>query len=226
MQKGIVLLPTYNEKDNLQILIPILRKTYPQLDILVVDDNSPDGTPSLVTNMTQKDNQIMLLLRNHKEGLGSALYSGYKYIVKRNYSFLIQMDADLSHPPFYISKILECLNPNTVVICSRYLSNQFSQKRSISKIANLLSRAMLLNKVKDPTSGYRGYPISLVRKITSKSFFFKGYLFQIEMVFFALKLGYTIKEIPFTYQERKYGSSKLKVSEELFFLMEYILKRT
>ena len=216
MAENLVLIPTYNERENINILIPILRRNFPQLDILVVDDNSPDGTSAVVQDFAIRDSNIKLLVRSKKEGLGKALMAGYRYAVENNYSKLIQMDADFSHSPEYIPEILKNLNQDNIVICSRYLGcedSQMEDNRVVSKLANWIARAIFLNRVKDPSSGFRGYPVSFLEKVLKYQLFSSGYFIQVEMVALAFKLGYGVKEIPFVYHRRKYGQSKLGIKE-------------
>ena len=216
MAEGLILIPTYNERENIQILIPVLRGNFPQFDILVVDDNSPDGTWDVVNKFLENDSSIKLLLRKDRQGLGRALFAGYRYAVENNYPVVIQMDADFSHPPEYISEISKNLRENNIVICSRYLDMEsagMEEKRLVSKLANCIARSMFLNKVKDPSSGFRGYPVSFLKRAIEYKPLSRGYFIQVEMVMLALKFGYTVKEIPFIYRKRKYGRSKLGIRE-------------
>jgi dolichol-phosphate mannosyltransferase len=221
MAKGLILIPTYNERENIQILLPILRKEFPSLDVLVVDDNSPDGSWEIVKEFSEKDPGVKLLLRENKEGLGKALFAGYSYAVENDYSILIQMDADFSHPPEYIRDIIKNLRNDNIVICSRYLeveASKMEDKRMVSKLANWVARTMVLNRVKDPSSGFRGYPISFLEKVVKYKPLSSGYFLQVEMVMLAFKFGYLVEEIPFIYRKRKYGESKLGIKEGLLAL--------
>jgi len=216
MAEDLILIPTYNEKENISILIPILRRNFPQVDILVVDDNSPDGTSAVVEDFATQGFNVKLLLRSKKEGLGKALMAGYKYAVENKYSKLVQMDADFSHPPEYIPEILKNIREDNIVICSRYLGcvgSQMEDNRVVSKLANWIARVMFLNRVKDPSSGFRGYPVSFLEKVLKYQLLSSGYFIQVEMVALAFKLGYEVKEIPFVYHKRKYGQSKLGIKE-------------
>lgn len=231
MAKGLILIPTYNERENINVLIPILRTKFPYLDVLVVDDNSPDRTWEVVGIFSQKDPAVKLLLRRNKEGLGKALFAGYRYAVESNYSILIQMDADFSHPPEYIRDIIKNLKNDNIVICSRYLemeSSKMEDKRLVSKLANWVARAMVLNKVKDPSSGFRGYPISFLEKVVKYKPLSSGYFLQVEMVMLAFKFGYQVEEIPFIYRKRKYGESKLGLKEGILALhamLRFLMRR-
>ncbi|MDP8234191.1 MAG: polyprenol monophosphomannose synthase [Candidatus Saelkia tenebricola] len=218
MEKQLILIPTYNERENVSALIPELRNKFPELDILVVDDSSPDGTSEVIRNFSNSDTRVNLLLRENKEGLGKALFSGYKYAVENGYQKIIQMDADFSHPTEYIKDILDHLDSNTVVICSRYVRGGGScnwplPRIFLSWLANFLTSILLTLSIKDATTGYRGFPSSFLKEFISETPIASGYLIQVETVLKSLRLGYHIKEVPFIYQRRRGGESKLDICE-------------
>ena len=220
MEKYLILIPTYNERKNISVLIPDLRTKFPGLDILIIDDNSPDGTYKLVEEFSKKDGKIHLLLKERKEGLGKALFAGYKYAVENGYQKVIQMDADFSHPLEYIPRILKNLDFKTIVVCSRHIEgggflNWPFQRVFLSWSANFIVRVLLFLKVKDATSGYRGFPAAFLKEFIRKMPVSSGYLIQVETVLKAQKSGYGVEEIPFVYLKRKEGKSKLGVYEAL-----------
>jgi len=216
----LVLIPTYNEKGNIAVLIPDLRNQFPELDILVVDDNSPDGTYEVVEEFSKNDDRVHLLLKKRKEGLGKALFAGYKYAVENGYRKVVQMDADFSHPLEYIPHILKNLDFKTIVVCSRHIEGGGSLNWSLSRVflswfANFVVKVLVSLKVKDATSGYRGFPITFLREFIQETPVSSGYLIQVETVLKSLKSGYNIKEIPFVYLKRRQGKSKLGIYEVL-----------
>ena len=233
MEKILILIPTYNERENISALIPVLRRDYPGLDILVIDDNSPDKTANFVKKFSRRDPKVALLLRSEKQGLGRALIAGYKYAVLNGYQKVIQLDADLSHPPGYIRDILEVLSKDSIVVLSRNIPGGGSSgwslfRQLVNKFANLLVRTLLLLKVKDATSGFRGFPVSFLRELVKSELISSGYLIQVEVVIIALRLNYRVKEVPFIYQRRTEGVSKLDFLEALgsgFRLFGLVFKR-
>jgi len=220
MEKNLILIPTYNEKENILVLIPDLRNKFPELDILVIDDSSPDETYKLAEEFSKNDNKIHLLLKKRKEGLGRALFAGYKYAVENGYQKVIQMDADFSHPVKYIPDILKSLDPETIVVCSRHVKGGGSLNWPFSRIflswfANFIVNVLLSLKVKDATSGYRGFPAAFLKEFIREIPVSSGYLVQVETVLKSLKLGYGVREIPFVYLKRRQGKSKLDIYETL-----------
>ncbi len=220
MQKTLIIIPTYNEKENIGALLSILRKNYPEFDILVIDDNSPDKTSKFVADISGRDNKVRLLLREKKEGLGKALFAGYRYAVENKYEMVVQMDADFSHPVSYISEILKAFLSDRIVICSRHIEGGGSENWSffriaVTIIANFSARILLSLKVKDLTSGFRAFPGSFLKELLKERPLSGGYLIQVETVIKALKYGYKVIEIPFVYQKRKEGVSKLGLLETL-----------
>ncbi|MDD5613838.1 MAG: glycosyltransferase [Candidatus Omnitrophica bacterium] len=217
--KTLILIPTYNEKDNILLLISDIRASYPDCDILVVDDSSPDGTYQLVEKLSLKDSNIKLLLREKKEGLGAALFSGYRYAFLNNYDKVVQLDADYSHPVSYISAILPALDRASLVICSRNVSGGGTENWAmfriiLSRLAGFTASSLLGLKAKDPTSGFRGFSKGLITcLVTEYKPVSKGYLIQVETTLIAKTLKCGVLEIPFIYRERQSGASKLGTVE-------------
>lgn len=215
--KKIILIPTYNEHQNIIKLLPWILREDKEADILVIDDNSPDGTAQIVAKLKKDEERISLIVRKKKLGIGSALLLGYRYAVKMGYEFLLQMDADLSHNPHEIAKLFAQVDKHTIIIGSRYIkggscSGWASWRKLLSRFANLYVRFWLRTEVSDATSGFRVLPNSLMKKIIKADICLSsGYLFQIEVVWKAIQEGYKIKEVPIHFIDREGGNSKLGI---------------
>ncbi len=214
--KSLVILPTYNEAENIRMLLKNLT-IYENIDILVVDDNSMDGTVDIVRNNKEFNKKIFLIQRPKKMGLGTAYVSGFKWGLKRDYNLFFEMDADLSHDskdiPRFIDKIEEGYD---VVIGSRYVNNTISvvgwdfKRLLISKFGNFYATSILgLKQFSDITSGFRVYKRECIERIDLNKIKSNGYAFQIEMVYKLHKKGCKITEIPIIFYERNGGSSKM-----------------
>jgi dolichol-phosphate mannosyltransferase len=211
--RTLILIPTYNEAQNINRLFEAIGKEI-FADILVIDDNSPDGTGKLADKLAENDSRLKVLHRPKKEGLGKAYLAGYKYALENNYTEIVQLDADLSHDPRYLRELLDNLQNADVVIGSRYCKgvscyNWPFRRIVLSKVANALAMRMLRCKVKDLTSGYKVIKSSVLKNININSLHSSGYAFQIETVYRALRRGYIVKEVPIIFYEREDGKSKL-----------------
>jgi len=214
-----VILPTYNERENLKKLLPVLLK-YSNVEVVVVDDNSSDGTSAYVRELMKTYKNLKLVERPFKLGLGSAYKDGFKAVGRK----IVTMDADLSHDPKYIAEFSKIIDKENVdiIIGSRYVSGGRivgwkPHRKIISWSANLLARNFLRLGVRDATSGYRMYRREVFAKIASHSIM-KGYEFQVEALFLAKKFGFEIYEYPIVFVDRKAGKSKLSVKDILKFL--------
>lgn len=212
--KTLIIIPTYNEKENIKNLIPAIKKINKKIDILVVDDNSPDGTASVVSNLRRKDKTVKLLQRPGKYGLGKAYVDGFKYALKENYDFIFEMDADFSHDPKYIPDFLKEIRSNDLVIGSRYLNgvsvvNWPISRLILSKFASFYTRLITGLPLTDCTSGYKCYRRKVIEAINPDKIDSDGYAFQIEMHYKAWKKGFKIKEIPVIFVDRHSGTSKM-----------------
>jgi dolichol-phosphate mannosyltransferase len=212
----VVVIPTYNEAGQIEELISQILHLHPELDILVVDDNSPDGTAKIVDQLSRGSEKIRVLHRPKKTGLGRAYVDGFSYALRQAtpYERLIEMDADLSHHPRYLGDLLKAAEEEDVVIGSRYIRGGeilewgFS-RRALSYAANLYVRFWLGLKIKDCTSGFRCFKREVLDNIGLGNIRSNGYLFQIEVLARCSRLGYSLKEMPITFVERKKGKTKL-----------------
>ncbi len=218
LQTVSVLVPTYMEKNNITDLIESINKNLSGniFEVVVIDDNSPDGTANEVRRLTKDYANTKLIVRPGKMGLGSAYRDGFR---ASSYEYIVEMDADMSHNPQEITKLLQSLNQNDIVTGSRYIHGGNIvgwnwRRKLISWGANRFARAVLGLKPKDVTSGFRVYSKVAFEKIITQSKL-NGYAFQIEILYLAAKFGFKVKEVPITFSERKEGKSKLG-NKEIF----------
>jgi len=213
--KTLIILPTYNEVKNIDKLMPKILEQ--EVEILFIDDNSTDGTIDVIREWMEKDRRINLIQRQSKLGLGTAYVTGFKWALKRDYQYIFEMDADLSHDPQDIPKFIsKCEEGYDLVVGSRYTRGTISvvgwdfRRLLLSKFANKYATTILgLGFLTDVTSGYRCYRRSVLEDIGLESIKSNGYAFQIEMVYRAYKKGFRIAEIPIIFYERNSGSSKM-----------------
>ena len=223
MNDVIIIIPTYNEFENIENIIRKIFSLNNDYHLLVIDDNSPDMTSQVVKKLiTEFENRLFIKIRDAKLGLGSAYVTGFKYALKKEYKFIVSMDADLSHNPNDISRLIE--NTNDLCIGSRYISginvvNWPLGRIMLSYVASLYVRIILGIPVKDPTSGFVCYNAEKLKQLNLDSIKSNGYSFQIEMKFKFLLKKYILKEIPIIFTDRKFGKSKLNGSiiGEAFF---------
>lgn len=216
--KTLVVIPTYNEKDNIaRIIKAVFRLPLKKLEVLVVDDSSPDGTGTIVKELKKKyPRRLHLLTRKEKNGLGKAYVEGFKWALKRNYDFIVSMDADFSHHPKYLPKMLRLAQEgeNDIVIGSRYISGGgivgWDWRRQLnSRGANIATRAMLGLKPKDSTAGYKVYAKSYLQSLPLDKLVASGYAFQVEMLYLGKERGAKMAELPIIFVDRQRGSSKI-----------------
>ena len=216
---SVVIIPTYNEKENIENIINAVFALPVMFDVLSIDDNSPDGTAAIVERMQKQwDGRLHLLKRSGKLGLGTAYIMGFKWCLNAGYEFIIEMDADFSHPP---KKLLElrqaCLDGADVAIGSRYVSgvnvvNWPMGRVIMSYYASAYVRIVTGMNVRDTTAGFVCYRRNVLEAIDLDKIRFKGYAFQIEMKFTAFKMGCCIKEVPIIFVNRVLGTSKMNSS--------------
>jgi len=212
-----IILPTYNESKNIRELIArIFALAIPGLQILVVDDGSPDGTGQLVEEMVKNESRLHILHRQEKRGLGPAYLAGFQYCLDQGADYLFEMDADFSHDPKYIPVMLEAAKQYDLVLGSRYIKgggvrNWNFTRRLISKFGNIYARAILLSPVKDMTGGFKCFNRRVLESLDLNNIESLGYNFQIELTYKVLNQGFTIKEVPIIFTERKGGKSKFNL---------------
>ena len=212
MMKNLIILPTYNESKNIVEIIELIFKQDDSLDILVIDDNSPDGTADIVKNL--KNDNIFILERNSKKGLGSAYVEGFSWSLENNYQNIVQMDSDLSHDPKEILPMINLLKTNDLVIGSRYkgglrVINWPVRRLYISYFANLYARIITGVPVKDLTAGFKAWRSDTLKKINFNQCSSQGYCFQIETSFRAFQKGCKLIEHPIVFTDRTVGESKM-----------------
>ena len=215
--KALVIIPTYNESDNIKKAIQLVFKSAKNVDVLVVDDNSPDKTANVVKAIMKKDKRVNLIERKAKKGLGTAYIAGFKFALKRNYDRILEMDADLSHDPSEIPNFLKASEEADVVIGSRYLNGvnvvHWPLRRLIlSYGANIYSRVITGMPLHDTTSGFKCFRREVLEAVDLDAVHSGGYSFQIEMNFRAWCKGFRLKEIPIIFVDRTLGQSKMNFS--------------
>ena len=222
--RTVIIMPTYNERQNLEIIAGRVRESVPEADLLVVDDNSPDGTGDLADKLAETDQHIQVMHRTEKAGLGRAYVAGVSWALERGYDVIVEMDADGSHRPEDLPRLLTALAGADAVIGSRYVPggtvvNWPKSREFLSRGANIYNRLMLGVSVKDATGGFRAYRAATLRKIDLNNIESAGYCFQIDMTLRVLQAGLKLIEVPITFVERERGSSKMSnaVIREAFF---------
>ena len=211
----LTVIPTYNEKENLPVVVERLRAAVPDCDILVVDDNSPDGTGQLADSMAAEDSHINVLHRTIKDGLGGAYLAGFDWGLEAGYDVFVEMDADCSHQPEQLPLLLQAIEGGAdLAIGSRYVpggktKNWPLHRQILSRGANLYTRLILGTKVKDITAGYRAYRREALQKLNLEGIDSKGYVFQVDLAWRSEQASLKIVEVPITFIEREIGSSKM-----------------
>ena len=224
--KTLIITPTYNEKKNIESFIKTVFKYNPEAHLLIVDDNSPDKTSLEVTNLQKTFPNLFLKNRPSKQGLGTAYIDGFLWAIEKNYHFIVQMDADLSHDPKDVKRLVYQLNNYDLVIGSRYIEggsvvNWPIRRLILSYGANLYSRLITGMPIVDGTGGFKAWRISLLQKISFSDVQSQGYSFQIEMNFRSWRLGAKIKEESIIFFDRTVGESKMSkniVYEAIFMV--------
>lgn len=212
--RAAIIIPTYNERDNISSIITAILQCAPQVSILVVDDNSPDGTGTIVDTISAQDNRVYCMHRPGKQGLGTAYIQGFKFAMERGFDLIFEMDADFSHDPAYLPRFLEAAENADLVVGSRYIPggstpNWSMLRRFVSGGGNLFARLMLQLPVHDCTSGYRCYRRTTLEALKLDDINCQGYAFQVEMVYQVLMRRLQVTEIPITFVDRRIGKSKM-----------------
>ena len=224
----LIIIPTYNERENLPLLVKEIFSSAPETDVLIVDDNSPDGTGKLADEMHKENPQVQVLHRPGKLGLGTAYIAGFKYAIAHEYDAAFEMDADFSHDPRYLPDFLKAIEDADVVIGSRYVPggntpNWSAVRRLISGGGNTFVRFMLGIQVHDCTAGFRCYRREVLQSIDLDTLQSQGYAFQVELTYRVMEQGFKIVEIPIIFMDRRVGKSKMsrKIIVEAF---TYVLR--
>ncbi len=210
----LVIIPTYNESESLPGVIERLRCAVPDADVLIADDNSPDGTGRLADDLAAKDSHIHVLHRAGKEGLGKAYLAGFAWGLERGYDVLVEMDADGSHRPEELPRLLAQMPHADVVLGSRWVPggsvvNWPASRRLLSQGGSLYTRMALGIPTRDATGGYRAYRASALASLDLATVESNGYCFQIDLLWRALQRGLVVREVPITFVEREAGTSKM-----------------
>lgn len=213
--RSLVILPTYNEIENIETVLRLVRETVPQADILVIDDGSPDGTADRAEKLGADLGNIEVMRRPAKSGLGSAYRAGFRQGIERRYDVMVEMDSDLSHDPRVLASIIAPVEQGAqLAIGSRYvpggvIPNWSWIRRKISRFGNLYARTVLGLKVNDATAGYRAYSRTALEAIDLDTVKADGYGFQIEMAYLVQRNGGRIVEVPIEFRDRELGTSKM-----------------
>ena len=223
--RTLVVIPTYNEKENLEPIVRAIH-TYLDTDILVVDDGSPDGTGAIADSLAAADPRIHVLHRQSKQGLGTAYLAGFRFAMERGYERVCEMDADFSHAPWDLPRLVHASTGADLVIGSRYVPGGCTvgwdfKRRLLSRGANLYARLILGTGIRDNTAGFRCFHTEALRKLDLAAVSAQGYAFQIEMAFRTVRAGCRVHEIPIHFVDRRVGKSKMdgKVAREALLLV-------
>ena len=229
----LVVVPTYNERDNVRLLLPAVRESVPDADVLVVDDNSPDGTGDAVAEVARHLEQIVLLRRPGKLGLGSAYRAGFDYGLDRGYDVVVSMDVDLSHDPAVLPELLGLIDAGAdAVIGSRYVPGGSTvdwpwYRRALSRWGNRYASFVLRLQVRDCTSGYRAYRAAALKEIDPGTTTADGYAFLTELVRRLVRARLRVMETPIVFRDRRYGTSKMSgriVAESMWLVTTWALR--
>src|SRR5262249_50720712 len=224
----LVTVCTYNERENIARLVPEIRQSLPIAHVMVVDDNSPDGTSEVVRQLATNDPQVHLFLRMQKAGLGAATIAGFQQGIHDGYDFLINMDADFSHPPAVLPQMFAAMDRADVAIGSRYVpgggvSNWGLTRQFMSWGVNVYTRTLLGLKVRDCSGAYRCYRVAKLREIDFTKIRAKGYAFQEEFLYRCARVGCRFAEVPILFENRTMGESKINSKEAVRALRDIAL---
>ncbi len=214
-ERALVIIPTYNEATNVPQIVPRVLEQDKRLEVLVVDDNSPDGTGAIADRLAAEDPRVHVLHREGKKGLGTAYRAGFRWALDRDYAYVFEMDADLSHDPKHLPAFLAAIQDADLVLGSRYLNRRATvinwpmSRLMLSYFANIYARVVTGLKLYDATGGFKCFRRSVLEAIDLGAVRSNGYSFQIEMSFRAWRLGFRIKEIPIVFVDRADGTSKM-----------------
>lgn len=210
----LVIIPTFNEIVNLPLITERVRSAVPWAHILVVDDGSPDGTGDLADKLAASDEQVQVMHRTTKDGLGAAYIAGFKWALARDYDVIVEMDADGSHSPEQLPRLLAAIAHADVVLGSRWVPggevlNWPMRRKILSRGGNVYTRLALGIDLHDATGGYRAYRRAVLQTIDLSSIASQGYCFQVDLAWRSVQAGFRVIEVPITFAEREYGESKM-----------------
>jgi len=214
-ERALVVIPTYNERENLANIVPLALEQDPRLEVLVIDDNSPDGTGELADELVAASPRVHVVHRPGKQGLGTAYRAGFRWAIEHGYDYVFEMDADFSHDPRHLPKFLAEIQDADLVIGSRYLNRRVTvinwpmSRLMLSYFANVYARWVTGLQLWDSTGGYKCYRRKVLEGIDLDQVRSNGYSFQIETSFRAWKRGFRIREITITFSDRNVGRSKM-----------------
>ncbi len=212
--RSLIVIPTYNERDNIVGLVDDILRIVPTTDLLIIDDNSPDGTGQVADDLHARLPQVHVLHRPGKLGLGTAYVRGFQYAVEQGYDLVFEMDADYSHDPNFLPEFLQASQTADLVIGSRYIAgggtpNWSALRKFISGGGNIFARAVLGIPIHDCTGGFRCYRTAALRTLDVSRIRAQGYAFQVEMAYIFWKRGYRVREVPIIFVDRRVGKSKM-----------------
>jgi dolichol-phosphate mannosyltransferase len=213
-RRALVCVPTYNEKENVVAIVEAILAAAPEVDVLVIDDNSPDGTGRLADGIATRQPRVHVLHRAGKEGLGKAYLAGFAWALARDYGLVLEMDADFSHDPGYLPAMLEAAREADLVLGSRYVPgggtvNWGALRKLISRGGSLYARTILGIPIRDLTGGFKCFRREVLEAIDLPTVECSGYAFQIELTYRTIRKGFRIREIPIVFVDRRVGHSKM-----------------
>jgi dolichol-phosphate mannosyltransferase len=214
MKRTLICLPTYNEIENLPLMIAAIHDVISVVNVLIIDDNSPDGTGALADELAADDERVFVLHRTAKEGLGKAYIAGFKWALERDYELIMEMDCDFSHQPRYLRDFITKADTADLVLGSRYVPGGGTQdwswsRRMISRCGNTYARLILGLPFSDLTGGFKCFNRRVLENLALDEVMSGGYVFQIELTYRAIERGFTIAEVPIEFPDRTRGQSKM-----------------
>jgi dolichol-phosphate mannosyltransferase len=214
MARILICVPTYNERENLPLLVTAIHAELPQAHVLVIDDNSPDGTGQLADELAKGDDRVHVLHRARKEGLGRAYIAGFRWALQRDYELVFEMDCDFSHPPRYLPVFVEKAATCDLVLGSRYIPGGGTadwtwQRRLVSRSGNVYAQVLLGLPLRDLTGGFKCFHRRVLAALPLDDVVSNGYVFQIELTWRAIQLGFQVGEVPIQFPDRTRGESKM-----------------
>ena len=228
-QRVLIIFPTYNERDNIDKIVHAVLPLDSRIHVLIVDDNSPDGTGEIADRLARQEPKVNVLHRQKKEGLGQAYIAGFKWAIERKYDYIFEMDADFSHGPEYIKDFLREIKEYDLIIGSRYISgvnviNWPITRLLLSYFANVYTRIITGLPIRDATGGFKCFRREVLETVDLDDVHSTGYSFQIEVSMRAWKKGFTIKEIPIIFVDRRAGESKMskKIVREAVWMVWWL----